>query len=167
MAATTGSTRSSLTPTTITSGCVPIAASKRTASVGSTTRPDLIRDARRGRPVSRGAAGNRAGRRLSESEQVARRQPSIWETARFDPTEHNGFGWIGRALDEAPSDSRRTVRSARRQRVPPVTLRGRRSIAATLESRRHGARRDPAIPRDFGAANECLAAFVRRSTLDR
>ncbi len=35
---------------------------------------------------------------------------SIWETARFDPTEHRSYGWLGRALDEAP----RFPRAARR-----------------------------------------------------
>ena len=43
---------------------------------------------------------------------------SIWETARFDPSEHRGYGWIGRgARRGAEAESRRTVRSARRQRA--------------------------------------------------
>jgi len=27
------------------------------------------------------------------------RSMAIWQTARFDPEEHSGYGWIGRALD--------------------------------------------------------------------
>jgi uncharacterized protein (DUF1501 family) len=94
---------------------------------------------------------------------------SIWETARFDPSEHRGYGWIGRALDEAPKPghggpSALLVGSE----LPPVTLRGRRSVAASLENIDDLTVRDAARPHlaTSAAANESLAAFVRRSTLD-
>src|SRR5262249_16815330 len=30
---------------------------------------------------------------------------AIWHTARFDPEERKGYGWLGRALDTQPADS--------------------------------------------------------------
>ena len=37
---------------------------------------------------------------------------AIWHTARFDPEEHNGYGWLGRALDRWPGPPTRfAVRS--------------------------------------------------------
>jgi uncharacterized protein (DUF1501 family) len=94
---------------------------------------------------------------------------AIWETARFDPTEHRGYGWIGRSLDEAPSAGRGGPSALLvGSDLPPIALRGRRSIAASLEnlddlSVSAAARPHPAAP---VSAEESLAAFVRRSTLD-
>jgi uncharacterized protein (DUF1501 family) len=86
---------------------------------------------------------------------------AIWHSARLDPEEHGGLGWLGRALDELekPADGRpstlpspgvatpglKTISSpphdARRALSsllvgagpPPVALRGRRSVASALE----------------------------------
>jgi uncharacterized protein (DUF1501 family) len=94
---------------------------------------------------------------------------SIWETARFDPSEHRGYGWIGRALDEAPKPSHGGPSALLvGSELPPVTLRGRRSVAASLENIDDLTVRDAARPHPAtsAAANESLAAFVRRSTLD-
>ena len=94
---------------------------------------------------------------------------AIWQTARFDPTEHRSYGWIGRGLDEVPP-----VRSSGPAALlvgndsPPVAIRGRRSVAAALDNLddmlvNHSSRPHPAaVP----ASDESLAAYVRRSTLD-
>ena len=38
---------------------------------------------------------------------------SIWQTARFDPTEHRGYGWIGRALASGVVDAHLLFRAAK------------------------------------------------------
>lgn len=55
------------------------------------------------------------------------RSMAIWQTARFDPEEHKGHGWLGRALDTDASPSLFIGTSAL-----PIALRGRRSAASTL-----------------------------------
>jgi uncharacterized protein (DUF1501 family) len=94
---------------------------------------------------------------------------AIWQTARFDPTEHRSYGWIGRALDEAPAargggPSALLVGSD----LPPVAIRGRRSVAAALDSLDDMAVSQSSRPHlsAAGASDESLAAFVHRSTLD-
>jgi uncharacterized protein (DUF1501 family) len=52
---------------------------------------------------------------------------AIWQTARFDPEEHKGHGWLGRALDVDASPSLFIGTSAL-----PIALRGRRSAASAL-----------------------------------
>jgi uncharacterized protein (DUF1501 family) len=52
---------------------------------------------------------------------------AIWQTARFDPEEHKGHGWLGRALDVEASPSLFVGTSAL-----PIALRSRRSAASTL-----------------------------------
>jgi uncharacterized protein (DUF1501 family) len=92
---------------------------------------------------------------------------SIWESARFDETEHNGFGWIGRALDEGRAPQAGGPASVLiGPETLPVTLRGRKSIAASLSNLDDmvlGANSKPAVA---GAAEESLLAFVRRSQVD-
>jgi uncharacterized protein (DUF1501 family) len=90
---------------------------------------------------------------------------ATWHTARLDPEEHKGPGWLGRGLDAAPGASALLVGSG----PPPVAIRGRRSIASAIERiedftlaagadpRKALAREDPA---------DDLAAFVQRSMLD-
>jgi uncharacterized protein (DUF1501 family) len=94
---------------------------------------------------------------------------SIWQTARFDPTEHRSYGWIGRALDESPvlpkgGPSALLVG----KEAPPVTLRGRRAVAAALENLDELTVGESARPHAgaSSASDESLAAYVRRSTLD-
>jgi uncharacterized protein (DUF1501 family) len=94
---------------------------------------------------------------------------AIWHTARFDPEERNGLGWLGRALDD---QERRDVRKPDCVFVGgaqlPTALRGRRCVASALTR-----------PEDFVIAPEVkakpasdmqpkedLTAFVRRATLD-
>jgi uncharacterized protein (DUF1501 family) len=94
---------------------------------------------------------------------------AIWQTARFDPTEHRSYGWIGRALDEAPA-ARGAGPSALLvgSDLPPVAIRGRRSVAAALDSLDDMAVSKSSRPHlsAAGASDESLAAFVHRSTLD-
>jgi uncharacterized protein (DUF1501 family) len=92
---------------------------------------------------------------------------SIWETARFDPTEHNGIGWIGRALDEgrAPKGGGPSSVLIGPEAIP-VTLRGRKSIAASLSNLDEMVLGDKSKPVIQGAAEESLLAFVRRSEVD-
>src|SRR2546422_2923425 len=61
------------------------------------------------------------------------RSMAIWHSARLDPEEHGGLGWLGRALDE---DARATEASASiliGSGPPPVAIRGRRSVASAME----------------------------------
>jgi uncharacterized protein (DUF1501 family) len=94
---------------------------------------------------------------------------AIWHSARFDPDERNGLGWLGRALDgperrDASKPDSVFVGGAQL----PAALRGRRCVASALTR-----------PEDFILAPEVkvkpsaeaqpkddLAAFVRRASLD-
>ena len=54
---------------------------------------------------------------------------ATWHTARLDPEEHKGAGWLGRALDEAGG----TASLLQVGSDPPsVAIRGRRSIATSI-----------------------------------
>jgi uncharacterized protein (DUF1501 family) len=94
---------------------------------------------------------------------------AIWQTARFDPDERNGLGWLGRALDGRP---RRDAGQPDCVFVGgaqlPAALRGRRCVASALTR-----------PEDFVLAPEVkvkpgadaqpqddLSTFVRRASLD-
>lgn len=60
---------------------------------------------------------------------------AIWQTARFDREEHNGYGWIGRALDALPAPGRNAPGSVLiGGDAAPVVLRGRKSISSTFTS---------------------------------
>jgi uncharacterized protein (DUF1501 family) len=96
------------------------------------------------------------------------RSMAIWQTARFDPEEHSGLGWIGRALDGGPAPTSGSPTALLvGDSQPPVALRGRRSIAAALERPEEFALApDMATGRKTSPAGDDLAAFVRRNTLD-
>ncbi len=89
---------------------------------------------------------------------------AVWHTARLDPADHTGYGWLGRALDPAGASSYAVHGSV------PGALRGRRSRAITmlstdemrLASRRGSGERGRA---GTGPADSALA-FVRRQALD-
>ena len=93
---------------------------------------------------------------------------AIWHTARFDPEDRNGLGWIGRALDGVAGLARSGPDSLFiGSGLLPGALPGRRAVAASL------ARPDdfilPAGMRPKGTAAvpaQDLAAFVQRSALD-
>jgi uncharacterized protein (DUF1501 family) len=96
------------------------------------------------------------------------RSMAIWHTARFDPEEHTGLGWLGRGLDgEGPSAGSPPAMYIG-SGTPPVALRGRSTATSALE-RIDDFLLDSAAPRDTAdglAAGDDLAAFVRRSALD-
>jgi len=97
------------------------------------------------------------------------RSREIWQSARFDPLEHNGLGWIGRALDGGP---RPTDGAPAALLIgpdsPPPALRGRRSVSAALDRLDDFALADHhegASPAGQGADDD-LGLFLRRSLLD-
>ena len=63
------------------------------------------------------------------------RSMKIWQTARFDDTEHNSYGWLGRTLDQqlarAKGDTSADAIFVGEQETP-VALWGRRSSATAL-----------------------------------
>jgi uncharacterized protein (DUF1501 family) len=109
------------------------------------------------------------------------RSMATWHTARLDPEEHQGPGWLGRGLDAAQGASALLVGSG----PPPVAIRGRRAIASAIERiedfslaagadpRKALAPSPDPLPRRGGEGRvrgegpaDDLAAFVRRSMLD-
>ena len=63
------------------------------------------------------------------------RSQAIWHHARRDPEEHDGIGWLGRALDGMASAGRADARAVFvGSGPPPVAVRGTRAMATSLES---------------------------------
>jgi uncharacterized protein (DUF1501 family) len=92
---------------------------------------------------------------------------SIWETARFDPTEHTSYGWIGRALDGGPAPKTGGPGSVLvGTESVPVALRGRKSVAAALANLDDMVLSESPKPAGPSETNESLLGFVQRSTLD-
>ncbi len=94
------------------------------------------------------------------------RSMAIWQTARRDPEEHGGPGWLGRAFDERleAGDASGTTFVGTGQ--PPAALIGRRSIPATLERLGDLAIKGGPVARGvIGEAPEGddVGAFVRRT----
>jgi uncharacterized protein (DUF1501 family) len=92
------------------------------------------------------------------------RSMAIWQTARFDPEDHKGYGWLGRALDHRGDSSLFVGTSSL-----PIALRARRSTASALSRLEEfhltgeaAAGRAMAAP----ASAEDLSAYVQRSFLD-
>jgi uncharacterized protein (DUF1501 family) len=97
------------------------------------------------------------------------RSMAIWQTARRDPEEHGGPGWLGRAFDERleAQDASGTTFVGAGQ--PPAALIGRRSIPASLERLDDLALNGgPGARGVIGEAPEGddIGAFVRRTALD-
>jgi uncharacterized protein (DUF1501 family) len=91
---------------------------------------------------------------------------ATWHTARLDPEDHKGPGWLGRALDEA-------VGAASPLQVgpdsPSAAIRGRSSIATAIgriEDLALDAGSDPRKALAATRTGDDTAAFVRRSLLD-
>jgi uncharacterized protein (DUF1501 family) len=94
---------------------------------------------------------------------------AIWHSARRDPEEHRGPGWLGRAFDErlAAGDASGTTFVG--AGPPPAALNGRRSVPATLDRLE-----DLALKGEPGAratiaeapSGDDLGAFVRRTALE-
>ncbi len=104
------------------------------------------------------------------------RSMAIWHSARLDPEEHGGLGWLGRALDEDPKAGGAAGSLLIGSGPPPVAIRGRRSVASALEKLEDFALSSGADPRqailrsqtEFGNEGRVdeLTAFVQRSMLD-
>jgi uncharacterized protein (DUF1501 family) len=91
------------------------------------------------------------------------RSMAIWQTAKFDPEEHKGYGWLGRALDAAGGNSALVGGGG-----VPITLRARRSAALSLSNTDDLMLSDAATAKQaLGAdAADDLLAFVRRQAAD-
>lgn len=95
---------------------------------------------------------------------------ATWQTARLDQEEHNGFGWIGRALDAMPAPKRNAPSSVLiGNEATPIALRGRRSISSAFNSI------DDMLAdvdlRPDGLSNDSesqgdLSSFIGRTTVD-
>ncbi len=99
------------------------------------------------------------------------RSMAVWQTARLDPEDHSGPGWLGRVLDGPGAGTGGEAGSTFiGSGAPPIALRGRRSMASSLERIEDltldggPARPGPLDPATSGG--ESLAGFVRRSALD-
>ncbi len=97
------------------------------------------------------------------------RSREIWQSARFDPLDQTGLGWIGRALDGGP----RPPDGAPGALLigpdsPPPALRGRRSVAAALDRLDDFALADGAGSslKEAGRAEDEIGTFLCRSFLD-
>jgi uncharacterized protein (DUF1501 family) len=93
---------------------------------------------------------------------------SIWYTARPGGSASNALGWIGLGLDNArsPKDSGAAALFVG-ENSPPVALRGRRSVAASLDQLDDFRLRDERfIQARSPQMAEDLASFVERSALD-
>jgi uncharacterized protein (DUF1501 family) len=97
------------------------------------------------------------------------RSREIWQSARFDPLEHNGLGWIGRALDggSRPADSAPASLLIGPDSPPPA-VRGRRSMSAALDRLDDYALagKEEQANRDAAGTDDELGTFLRRSLLD-
>ncbi len=95
---------------------------------------------------------------------------AVWHTARFDPEERGGLGWIGRGLDGAPAPAGGVPGAVFvGEGQLPVALRGRRSVASGLTRPEDFVLAPEARPGPAGLGAEPrddLLAFVRRSALD-
>jgi uncharacterized protein (DUF1501 family) len=91
---------------------------------------------------------------------------AIWHTARTDPAEYKGYGWLGRALDPTAGESYAVSNEV------PGALRGRRSAAVALTRPGDlvladaGTVRVAAGDADGPVAQRDLLAFVRRHAVD-
>ncbi len=102
---------------------------------------------------------------------------AIWQTARLDPEEHTGPGWIGRSLDEQAESGHGGPSGTPALLIgdgsPPAALRGRRAAASALERiddlTVHQASSRSLIATPLVGTtgdDEGLDAYVRRSVLD-
>jgi uncharacterized protein (DUF1501 family) len=91
------------------------------------------------------------------------RSMAVWHSAKFDPEEHKGYGWLGRALDAGGGDSALVGGGG-----VPAALRGRRSAALSLTRPDDLALSDAASAKAaLGAeTGDDLLAFVRRQAAD-
>jgi uncharacterized protein (DUF1501 family) len=93
------------------------------------------------------------------------RSMAVWQTARLDPEEHGGPGWIGRLGDDNPSAGAIFLGSE----TPPDALRGRRAVATSID-RLQDFMLPASIDREpiavASSPENDLSDFVRRSLLE-
>lgn len=97
------------------------------------------------------------------------RSLAIWQSARLAAEDHNSFGWLGRALDDGARPAAGPASLLVGSGALPLSLRGRRSVAAAVEGLD-----DYALPAKLDVSNQSataagesdLAAFVERTTLE-
>jgi uncharacterized protein (DUF1501 family) len=87
---------------------------------------------------------------------------AIWQTARLDPEERHGYGWIGRALDQ------RAEKSCVASTSVPNALRGRRSSVVSMNRLEDMLLADPAafLQDRHTEKRADLLDFVRREATD-
>src|SRR5262249_10585420 len=90
------------------------------------------------------------------------RSMAIWQTAKFDAEDHQGYGWLGRALDAGGGNSAFVGTG-----TVPTTLRARRSVALSLTRPDDLLLSDAATAKQAlnGEAKDDLLAFVRRQAV--
>lgn len=96
----------------------------------------------------------------------------IWQTARFDEAEHDGYGWLGRALDQRSLQLPKGAESSAiyvGTQETPVALWGRRSTATALSRADdlkllNGSNSKIGGP-DFSTGKNNLHQFVTKQTL--
>jgi uncharacterized protein (DUF1501 family) len=88
---------------------------------------------------------------------------AIWHTAKFDPEERKGYGWLGRALDAASGNSVLVGSGA-----VPGSLRGRRSATVSLARTEDLVLADPVLAKLAVGADKKgdLLDFVRRQAVE-
>jgi uncharacterized protein (DUF1501 family) len=94
---------------------------------------------------------------------------AVWHTARPDPEEHGGPGWLGRVLDARLAAGDDAGSCFVGGDPPSAALTGRRHVPSTLDRLDDLMLTGPARARRTLGAGETstdLAAFVRRTTLD-
>jgi uncharacterized protein (DUF1501 family) len=93
---------------------------------------------------------------------------AIWHTARFDPAEHKGYGWLGRALDGRPTRPGSPAAMLVGDGPLPTAVIGRQSIAGTFSRIDELAVHNPSARGALaaGSPDDGLEAFVRRAALD-
>jgi uncharacterized protein (DUF1501 family) len=94
---------------------------------------------------------------------------AIWQSARFQPKERQGLGWLGRSLDEAAAPTKGLPAALfAGGGQPPLALQARRAVSSGLSDPREFvlqlAESKRAFTDDPPAGD--LAAFVRRTALD-
>ena len=90
---------------------------------------------------------------------------SIWQTARLDPSLHQSYGWLGRAMDQRmrPANGASDMMLIGNQSIP-VAIRGRKSRAAALNSLQEMKRSQTSGSVTAVESND-LESYVSRSML--
>ena len=96
------------------------------------------------------------------------RSMAIWHHARRDPEDHDGVGWLGRALDRAPSRSNDAASLFVGGGVAPVAIRGSRAAASSIDRIEQFLLAKDADPRPLASppADAGVTSFVHRSIID-